>query len=250
MKSSSSLLARVLISASLILAADRLQAFDDADKAAQTAATTTEQKPCRWWQFGRCDQNQKQIEGLPDGAPHTGTVITVDLTTNKLYLFQDAQVVDQATVATGSEKILKKGRRVWLFHTPRGAMKVLRKVVDPVWTRPDWAFIEAGDPVPPPGSPKRQVRGHLGKYALDLGDGIMIHGTDDASSFGRRVSHGCIRVPAETLENVYKSAKVGTPVYIFESAAPAVAQSQTASNDSARVPEHHSDLDYLNAKGQ
>lgn len=248
MKSSSSLLARVVISASLIFAAERLQAFDDADNVApHNAASTAEQKPCRWWQFGRCDPQQKQIEGLPDGAPHTGTVVTVDLTTNKLYLFQDAQLVDHATVATGSEKILKKGRRIWLFHTPRGQMKVLRKVVDPIWTKPDWAFIEDGDPVPPPDSPKRKVKGHLGKYALDLGDGIMIHGTDDPKSFGRRVSHGCIRVPEETLENVYQSVKVGTPVFIFESAPPS--GSQTASN-ATRVPEHHSDLDYLSGKGQ
>jgi lipoprotein-anchoring transpeptidase ErfK/SrfK len=61
------------------------------------------------------------------------------------------------------------------------------------------------------------VKGHLGKYALDLGDGIFIHGTDESDSIGRRVSHGCVRLPDDMLTTVYNSASVGTDVYIFNS---------------------------------
>src|SRR5207237_1280843 len=156
-------------------------------------------------------------------APRTGTVITIDTATNRLYLFKDGQLVDKSLAATGSEKMLKNGSKVWLFRTPQGHLKVLRKIEDPVWTqpdwafdlrqdcqvpmrraekphlapvrqhrhlkvlrkiedpvwtKPDWAFVEAGEPVPPLDSPLRKIKGHLGKYALDLGDGIMIHGTD------------------------------------------------------------------------
>ncbi len=77
------------------------------------------------------------------------------------------------------------------------------------------------------------MKGHLGKYALDLGDGIMIHGTAEYDSIGRKASHGCIRLPEDMLETVYNAAPVGTDVYIFESRVP-----QTA----AKV-ERHSDLD-------
>lgn len=189
-------------------------------------------EPCHWWQFRRCEK--PRADTLPPDAPKDGPVITVDVSTHTAYLFQGGELVAKSPAATGSEKLLKKGMRVWLFHTPEGHLRVLRKIVDPVWTKPDWAFIENGDRVPPPDSPKRQVRGHLGRYALDLGDGILIHGTDDPSSIGKPVSHGCIRLPEEMLETVYKAAKVGTDVYIFESDVP----QQTSG------PEHHSDLDY------
>jgi lipoprotein-anchoring transpeptidase ErfK/SrfK len=189
------------------------------------------EKQCHWWQF-HCDDTQS-IEGLPADAPRHGTVITVDTATNQLYLFKDGRMVDKSLAATGSEKLLKHGSRVWMFRTPQGHLKVLRKIEDPVWTKPDWAFIEAGERVPPPNSPKRQVKGHLGKYALDLGDGIMIHGTDEFDSIGRKASHGCIRLPDDMLETVYNAAPIGTDVYIFESRVP-----QTATKT-----ERHSDLE-------
>ena len=192
---------------------------------------------CHWWQFGRCDEQHDAIEGFPDGAPRTGVVVTVDIATNHLYLFRDAQLVEKSRAATGTGKLLRHGRKIWMFHTPEGHLKVLRKVVDPVWNKPDWAFVEDHEPIPPPDSPKRKIKGHLGKYALDLGDGIMIHGTQDPDSIGRRASHGCIRLPGEMLQKVYSAASVGTDVFIFESQPP-----QTAENRSG-LPEHHSDLD-------
>lgn len=187
---------------------------------AQTAAPQPPQPSiqCHWYQFRRCDNsNRDKVEGLPADAPQSGTLITVDLAKNEIYLFDDGQLVDKAPVASGSEKTLRYGNKIWVFHTPRGLLKVLRKIKDPVWTKPDWAFIENGDPIPPPDSPKREVKGELGKYALDLGGGYLIHGTNDQDSIGRRVSHGCIRVPNDMLEELWDATKVGTPVYIFES---------------------------------
>jgi lipoprotein-anchoring transpeptidase ErfK/SrfK len=203
--------------------------------AVSLSGQTTQQRQqidrkCRWWQI-RCDD---AMEGLPPEAPRTGTVITVDVALNRFYLFRDGQLVEASPAATGSEKVLKHGVRVWLFRTPQGHLKVLRKIKDPVWTKPDWAFVEVGEPVPPSNSPKRKVRGHLGNYALDLGEGIMIHGTDESNSIGRKVSHGCIRLPADMLKMVYGIASVGTDVYIFESQVPQV----------ARKRERHSDLDF------
>lgn len=225
MKTQFILLAALTVTASLT--APAVAAQDQQQPQQQQQQTQQDAKPCHWWQFRKCDDSaQQQVEGLPPEAPRQGPVITVDLSTNTAYLFDDGELVQKAPAATGTEKILKRGRNVWQFHTPRGHLKVLRKIVDPVWTKPDWAFIEAGDSVPPPDSPKRQVKGHLGKYALDLGDGIMIHGTDEIDSLGKRASHGCIRLPANMLEKVYRSAKVGTDVFIFESTPP----QQTASS--------------------
>src|SRR5687767_14696282 len=159
----------------------------------------------------------QEIEGLPPEAPRVGKVITVDVSTNQAYYFKDGQLVRRSKAATGSDKILRKGRRVWWFRTPRGRHAVVRKVTDPVWTKPDWAFIEEGKKVPPPDSPLRKEKGTMGKYALDLGERVMIHGTNDPKSIGRRVSHGCIRLPNDMLKVLWKEAQVGTPVFIYDS---------------------------------
>jgi len=156
-------------------------------------------------------------EGLPPEAPRVGTIVTVDVSTNQIYLIRDGQVVRKSSAATGSDRVLRKGRRVWWFRTPRGRYTVLRKIADPVWSKPDWAFIEEGKRVPPPDSPLRKEKGTMGKYALDLGERVMIHGTNDPKSIGRRVSHGCIRLPNKMLNALWKEVNVGTEVYIFDS---------------------------------
>src|SRR5579872_3164037 len=110
----------------------------------------------------------QEIEGLPDDAPRQGVVITVDVTTNYAYLFRDGELIDDGPAATGTNKVLTRGDDLWFFHTPRGHLKVLAKIKDPIWTKPDWAFIEAGEKVPPPDSPLREGKGVMGKYALAL----------------------------------------------------------------------------------
>ena len=142
-------------------------------------------------------------------------MITVDTTANMAYLFRDGELVASGPAATGMNKELRKGNRRWFFYTPKGRLEVLRKVVDPVWTKPDWAFVEEGKQIPPGDHPSRRVRGVLGRYALDLGDGILIHGTQDRSSLGRNASHGCVRLGDDLLEQVFRAAERGTEVHIF-----------------------------------
>src|ERR1051325_2787366 len=101
-------------------------------------------QPCHWWQFGHCDK-QSAVEGLPADAPRTGTVITIDRSTNLAYLFKDGQLIRKSAAATGSNKSLVHGDDEWYFETPVGHRKAKRKIVDPVWRTPDWAFIEAGE---------------------------------------------------------------------------------------------------------
>lgn len=187
------------------------------------AASNPEAVACRWWQFGPCDElsNVSDEEGLPPDAPREGVVVTIDISTNTAYLYRDGALVGKSRAASGKDGVLKQGTKVWLFRTPRGRHSVVRKVKDPIWTKPDWAFVEEGKKVPSQTSPLRLEKGKLGRYALHLGDGIMIHGTDDPKSIGRRASHGCIRLPAKMLEKVWQAAAVGTQVWIFDSVAPA-----------------------------
>jgi lipoprotein-anchoring transpeptidase ErfK/SrfK len=68
--------------------------------------------------------------------------------------------------------------------------------------------------VPPLGTENRRVRGELGAYKLDLGDGYLLHGTPHKDSFGNAVTHGCIRVPDDALRTLYQRVPVGARVLI------------------------------------
>jgi lipoprotein-anchoring transpeptidase ErfK/SrfK len=68
--------------------------------------------------------------------------------------------------------------------------------------------------IPPLGTLNRRVTGDLGRYALDLGDGYMIHGTPIRESIGRASTHGCVRVGDDDLAWLYANIPVGTRVVI------------------------------------
>jgi hypothetical protein len=68
--------------------------------------------------------------------------------------------------------------------------------------------------VPPLGTENRRVRGELGAFKLDMGDGYLLHGTPHKDSIGTAVTHGCIRVPDEALRTLWERVPVGTRVLI------------------------------------
>ena len=143
--------------------------------------------------------------------------IAVDTKANKLYLKKGLRLLWEADCSVGQGGTVKdkKTGRTWQFATPRGEFRVLTKIDSPAWIKPDWAYVENKEPVPPPGDPSRKVEGELGKFALDIGDGYLLHGTKNEEALGRPVSHGCIRLGSEALEKLYKAVPVGTRVYIY-----------------------------------
>jgi lipoprotein-anchoring transpeptidase ErfK/SrfK len=160
-------------------------------------------------------QQARHRRTLASKAPR-GLYLVVDQTQNRLYIMRDEQVLHTAVCSAGSGMILREGEggRKWVFDTPRGLFRVRHKVENPVWRKPDWAFIEEGLPIPKdPGD--RFEYGTLGEYALYLGDGYLIHGTLYERLLGRSVTHGCIRLGRDDLRKVWKAAPVGTPVYIY-----------------------------------
>ena len=143
--------------------------------------------------------------------------IVIDTKANKLYVKNGMTLLWQAdcSVGRGGRLIDKVTGQKWEFVTPRGQFHVLAKVENPVWTKPDWAFVEAKQPIPPPDDPIRRVPGELGQYVLNLGDGYLIHGTKDERVLGRAVSHGCVRLGAKDLETMFKTVPLKTLVFIF-----------------------------------
>lgn len=155
---------------------------------------------------------RSQIAGL---SPK-GIYIIIDTAKNRLYLKDNGTVILEAVVSTGSGSVLEDpaGNRKWVFDTPRGVLTVQGKKVNPVWVKPDWAFIEEGEPIPK--SYKERVEeGVLGDYGLELGNGYLIHGTLYTRLLGRNVTHGCVRVGDKDLKELYEKASIGTKVIIF-----------------------------------
>lgn len=158
----------------------------------------------------------KQLERKLAALRPGGIYIVVDSAQNRLRLMRKDTVVREAIVSAGTGAILtdEKTGRTWVFETPRGVRKVLYKRKNPCWTRPDWDYVENGEPLPKTLA-ERVDCAALGDYALYLGDGYMIHGTLYERSLGQSVTHGCVRVGAADLEAVWKAAPAGTKVYLY-----------------------------------
>ena len=161
----------------------------------------------------RAAQAQKEIER----ARPRGVYIIVDTYRNRLFLEENGNVLRSAVCSTGKGAVLRDPRNghEWIFDTPMGERVVQSKTRNPVWAKPDWAFIEEGYLPPPPGSDERFDNASLGDYALYIGNGYIIHGTLFKSLLGRPVTHGCIRLGDEDLEFVYRHAPIGTRVYLY-----------------------------------
>jgi L,D-transpeptidase YbiS len=84
----------------------------------------------------------------------------------------------------------------------------------PVWRKPDWAFLEEGEPLPARDGDRMEY-GVLGSFALGIGDGYYIHGTLYTRLLGQNVTHGCIRLSEADLDRLVDLAPLGTPVFIF-----------------------------------
>jgi hypothetical protein len=146
-----------------------------------------------------------------------GVYIVIDQTHNRLYLKRGTTVTLEAVCSAGSGMVLKEGggkNRTWVFETPRGVFSIKRRVDNPVWTKPDWAFVEEGKPIPKRRD-EREEYGMLGEYALHFGNGYMIHGTLYERLLGRSVTHGCIRLGRDNLRQVVKDCPIGTPLYVY-----------------------------------
>lgn len=143
-----------------------------------------------------------------------GKFVTIDTAANRLFVRNGEKVLLNAVCSTGSGLELVTPERTWQFRTPRGMFRIQSLTNNPVWRKPDWAFLEEGEPIP-----KREAdrfeRNVLGDFALGIGDGYFIHGTLYTRLLGTNVTHGCIRLGAEDLENLVRMVPIGTKVYIF-----------------------------------
>jgi len=142
--------------------------------------------------------------------------IVISTTNNRFYLYQNKKMIREGFCSSGSyTMLLTETAKKWIFKTPKGKFRINSKTIDPVWKKPDWAFVEEGLPIPSANDDSRFEYGVLGDYAMDIGDGYMIHGTIYKRFLGMPVTHGCIRLNDEDLKVIYKTLDFGSKVYIY-----------------------------------
>ena len=150
---------------------------------------------------------------LPD-TDHDGIVI--NLAELRLYYFVPKTADRLQRVYTFPVSI---GRMDW--KTPLGKTKIASKVRNPAWIPPPSIKAEHaadGDPLPniiPGGIPENP----LGLFALRLGiPGYLIHGTDARKELGigMRVTHGCVRMYPEDIEQLFNLVGPKTQVIFVD----------------------------------
>ena len=142
--------------------------------------------------------------------------IVINTTENRFFLYRNRKLIREGFCSSGSYTLLQtEGDKKWIFKTPKGKYWIQGKTTNPVWKKPDWAFIEEGLPVPSKDDFTRFEYGVLGDYALAIGDGYLIHGTIYKRFLGMPVTHGCVRLNDEDLKVIFNTLSIGSKVYIF-----------------------------------
>jgi lipoprotein-anchoring transpeptidase ErfK/SrfK len=138
----------------------------------------------------------------PSADPTMSKVILVRAGENKLYLYENGQIVKSWPVATGAAGYL----------TPEGIWRITHKIVNPSWHNPGSAWARSLPAVIPPGP-----NNPLGTKALRLdAPAILIHATANRGSIGYSESHGCIRMTEENEAELFSMVEVGTRVAVVQ----------------------------------
>ncbi|MDO4434808.1 MAG: L,D-transpeptidase family protein [Cardiobacteriaceae bacterium] len=151
---------------------------------------------------------------LPD-APRQG--IVVNLPEMRLYYYPPSgKTVEVYAIGVGRDG----------WETPLGLQKIREKRANPTWTPPASIHQERKqncitgenpdhcNPLPSivPAGPDNP----LGLFAMRLSNpSYLIHGTNKPDGVGMRVSHGCIRMYPEGIEELFSKVGVDTPVNII-----------------------------------
>ena len=110
------------------------------------------------------------------------------------------------------------------WETPAGRHQVLEKVADPVWLHPGNGRTVGPGPANPLGT--RWIgfyrdcqgrRGWDGERHLEISGCTVagFHGTPHRWTVGRAVSHGCVRLYEENVQELFELVQVGTPVTVL-----------------------------------
>jgi hypothetical protein len=157
------------------------------------------------WQFDT-PRGIRTVRGK-DADPHWIPPLWHYAETAKEYGLKVAHLsLKKAYPISGGRKIMFRDGEAGVFHPDSGFMFLpLEEEI---------VFDETLF-VPPVGSKNRTIQGELGRYKLDTGGGILLHGTPHQKTIGTAATHGCMRLRDEDIEWLYQYVPVGTKVYIY-----------------------------------
>jgi lipoprotein-anchoring transpeptidase ErfK/SrfK len=168
--------------------------------------------------YGHRINDESREQQVMSGARYIGSLIrnrngkpflVIDKRNFQFYLYdRDGRLLRIGPVAIGKGKT-----NVGAFETPVGLFPIKSKVPIDDWIRPDWYFVEEGEPIPKRYEDRR-VPGFF-RYKLVFDGARYIH---YAEATGGRLTHGCIGLDWQDAEAVYHTMQVGSHCVIIDDA--------------------------------
>lgn len=141
---------------------------------------------------------QGRRPAVPGARTQSDTEIVVHLGERKIDVYRQGEIIKQYLVAVGQTE----------WETPEGSFEIHQKNEYPAWQHPiTGEVIPAANRNNPLGS--RWI-GFLSSQDGEIG----FHGTNEESLIGEAISHGCIRMLNEDIEDLYTYVELGTKVIV------------------------------------
>ena len=127
--------------------------------------------------------------------------VTISREDRRVRVFHSGKLVQSYRVAVGEPK----------YPTPTGRFAVQTMQEDPPWIVPqaDWAGDLAGQTIPG-GDPRNPL---VARW-IGFNGSVGFHGTKSVDSLGRAASHGCVRMSAADVTDLFERVRSGTPVLV------------------------------------
>ncbi|PZV22956.1 MAG: L,D-transpeptidase [Cyanobium sp.] len=163
----------------------------------------------------RASSSQSQLTGVPVAlVQRPDRHLVLQRRQRRLLVLEAGELIRTYPVAVGMPG----------WETPLGRFEVLNMHKNPVWEHPAKGTRIGPGPANPLGS--RWIgfqkdcagrRGFSGDQVLDLQGCLMtgFHGTPHRWTVGRAVSHGCVRLHDESVQELFELVEVGTSVTVL-----------------------------------
>jgi len=136
------------------------------------------------------DQQAQQAASTEE-CEETSRRIVISIADRKLAVVENGRTVKIYPTAVGADAT----------PSPTGVFKIVNRMPNPTWYGPNHKIVPPGKANP------------LGTRWMGLSrKGYGIHGTNNQSSIGHNVSHGCIRMGKADVEELFEIVKVGDVV--------------------------------------
>ena len=191
--------------------------IDAANQSTQSSTqTSTKREPDPIPPLAAAVSDAESMQRVPDDLlQRLGLQLILDRQHRQLLVLHDGVLTRRFPAAVGTVG----------WETPAGRFRVMQKVKKPVWTHPvNGKKLGPDDATNPLGSRwigfYRDCEGREGwdgEQYLDI-DGCTVagfHGTPYRWTVGRAVSHGCVRLYEENVQEIFELVRVGTPVTVL-----------------------------------